>query len=84
LDTIHNLQKIEIGKIMPQIVQFTHPGAEHRPDKTGGNHKSNAATKENSINRRRTHSRNECRKGELVFGASGCRVTLEQSGNQTT
>lgn len=25
---------------MPQIIQFTHPGAEHRPDSPGGHHKS--------------------------------------------
>lgn len=25
---------------MPKIVQFTHPGAEHKPDKNNGNHKS--------------------------------------------
>jgi hypothetical protein len=55
---------------MPQIVQFTHPGPEHGPNKRGGNHKSwNTGSHKRKflLTEGEYIVENECRNGELVF-----------------
>ena len=55
---------------MPKIVQFTHPGSEHGPDKRNGNHKA-----WNTANHKRKFllsngayvDKNELKNGELIF-----------------
>jgi hypothetical protein len=55
---------------MPKIVQFTHPGSEHSPDKRGGNHKSwNTGRHKRKflLTNGDYVAKNELKEGSLVF-----------------
>jgi hypothetical protein len=55
---------------MPKIVQFTHPGPEHGPDKKNGNHKSwNTGSHKRKflLSNGEYVDKNELKNGELIF-----------------